>query len=142
MSALHEFIPYTYTPVELPENLTAVRNVIFGVNPTISDLDYRAGQLLSIIHGCYDEYLTTLDTRLTYTPFKMNPPHAEVKLPDLASIPDKVDLDSLNPILDDFKLLIKSQLFVDRIVGITLALIYKTEELRNEMEKRKILGLD
>jgi hypothetical protein len=64
-----EIVPASFTPVELPTSLATVRSVIFGAAPDRLMLNYRAAQLLPILHaGPTAGHLRDLDPRVTYLP--------------------------------------------------------------------------
>lgn len=64
-----EIIPDDFQPVALNGSLTAVRHALFGAKPDRLMLNYRAQQLLSIVQRTeLQEYVTKLDSRLTYDP--------------------------------------------------------------------------
>lgn len=146
-SILHEFIPPEYQPVVLTPDLTAVKNVLFGDSPDIFTLDYRARQLLTILHTNFGKYLLDLDSRITYLPFTAVKCDHPTTLPHIKDLPDSIKtlthlFESKDTRFGDFKLLFNSCLFIDRIAGLTLAFIHKIEELHRAVEKCKILGVD
>lgn len=64
-----EIIPNDFQPVTLNGSLTAVRHALFGAKPDRIMLNYRAQQLLAIVQRTeLQEYVTKLDSRLTYDP--------------------------------------------------------------------------
>lgn len=65
----YEYIPQDYRPSRLPENLQAIRNVLFGSTPDSYFLNFRAHELLSYIHGTdLRSFIYDLDPRVTYWP--------------------------------------------------------------------------
>ncbi len=66
-----ELIPEAYRPVQLNGALRSVRAAIFGAKPDRIMLNYRAQQLLAILHASeLKQYLLDLDPRITYQPEK------------------------------------------------------------------------
>ena len=65
-----EVIPPDYIPRVLDSSTTTVRRFLFGTAPDRLMLNYRARQLLSLIHANRDlePFLTDLDPRITYWP--------------------------------------------------------------------------
>lgn len=62
-----ELVPRRYVPVAVPDYVRMFRAVLFGVSPDRFMLNYRARQLLLLIHGTeLQTYLDALDTRVTY----------------------------------------------------------------------------
>lgn len=147
-SKFEEYISSNFIPTnELPEYILAIRNCLFGHKPTRSAKNLRIRQLLSIVHsGRYDEYLRSFDSRITYLPWKCD--NAEgIKLP---SLPDSINNVSktINDFyhtffhgLPEFELLWKSNLFTDKVIGLTLALVYNLEGLLNVVEKHQVLAV-
>ena len=63
-----EYIDAGYVPKELSAYLEQLRTIIFGINPEPVFENFRLRQLLEIIeHSKYSEYITELDSRITYT---------------------------------------------------------------------------
>lgn len=66
-----EYIPIGYKPKKLPPALMRFRQVLVGNNPDRVYLNYRVQQLLKIIHATpLGDYMSQLDPRITYLPFK------------------------------------------------------------------------
>lgn len=66
-----EFIPPEFRPVTLPGPLQAVRRLLFGTRPDALKLNYRVAQFLGVLHaGRFSEYVTALDSRVTYRQFR------------------------------------------------------------------------
>lgn len=64
-----EYIPPDYTPVSLPGDLQLLRGVLFGQTPDRSMLNYRAAQLMQVLHSTpLEEFVRGLDPRITYDP--------------------------------------------------------------------------
>lgn len=64
-----EFIPADYVAVRLPEAVRAIRTVLFGVDPDRTYLNYRARQLLTLLHSTeLESHVLALDPRITYWP--------------------------------------------------------------------------
>jgi hypothetical protein len=62
-----EFIPPDYRSQTLPSFLLTIREVLFGPNPDRTMLNYRARQLMTLLHITeLEEFITELDSRLTY----------------------------------------------------------------------------
>lgn len=62
-----ELMPPEYSPISLPTYLQTLRAKIFGVAPDKAMLNYRAAGILRIIAATQlQEYITSLDSRLTY----------------------------------------------------------------------------
>lgn len=63
-----EKIPAGFVPVRLPPAVQAVRRVLFGAAPDRAMLNYRARQLLRVVHATpLAEWVTRLDPRVAYT---------------------------------------------------------------------------
>jgi hypothetical protein len=63
-----EYIP-TYTPIKLPPFLQLPHKILFGTNPDRVFLNYRAAELLRLLHQTeLAEFLYALDPRVTYWP--------------------------------------------------------------------------
>lgn len=69
-----EFIPPTFRAVgPLPSYLQSLRQVLFGGDPDRLLLNYRARQLLGLIHATeLAEFVTELDPRVTYEPLPLD----------------------------------------------------------------------
>lgn len=68
-----ELIPPEFAPVALPTPLQQVRQRLFGVAPDRTMLNYRAFELLTLLHATeLEEYVFALDPRITYD-FRQNP---------------------------------------------------------------------
>ena len=62
-----ELIPSTFTKLNLPRYITAIRSKLFGAMPDRFMLNYRSAQLLKIIQSTrLRDYVTALDNRITY----------------------------------------------------------------------------
>lgn len=69
----YEYIPPGYRPAQLPENLKALRAVLFGATPDNYFLNFRAHELLSYMHGTdLRVFVERLDPRITYWPNNVN----------------------------------------------------------------------
>jgi hypothetical protein len=67
-----EYIP-SYTPVALPTYLQSARKILFGSKPDKVFLNFRAYELLSLIHSTeLAEFVYALDPRVTYWPQKIS----------------------------------------------------------------------
>lgn len=63
-----ELIPPGYKKIALPTYLENIRGKLFGAKPDRAMLNYRSSQLLTLIDSTdLREYVTDLDSRLTYT---------------------------------------------------------------------------
>lgn len=64
-----EYIPADFAPVALPGYLQSVHNVLFGTSPDRYFVNYRARELMQLLHSTeLAEYVTALDPRVTYWP--------------------------------------------------------------------------
>jgi len=64
-----EYVPATFSPLTLDENLTRFRSILFGPGADRAMKNYRLRQVLSFIHSSeLEEYVTILDPRITYWP--------------------------------------------------------------------------
>jgi hypothetical protein len=62
-----EFIP-EFTPVALPSYLQIARNILFGATPDKVFLNFRAYELLSLLHSTeLEEFVLAADQRITYS---------------------------------------------------------------------------
>jgi hypothetical protein len=146
-----EYILESYEPPVLTSELIELHRVFFGENLPRPTMNYRAKQLMMLIHGTELAPLAlTQDTRITYWPFQGGQVwQAEPK----ALIPVTALLDKLSPIISDNKYEIfhnppsdvyevlhdywyNHKVFTRRIGAIALALAYRIGELRNEMVER------
>lgn len=67
----YELIDDTFVPVEYSGPLAKVRQVLFGTTPDIALLTYRTTQYLALLHGSpLEEYLRSLDSRISYLPLR------------------------------------------------------------------------
>jgi hypothetical protein len=63
-----ELVPADYVAIALPSYIENVRRSLFGADPDRAMLNYRIRQLLTLIAGTdLQEYITDLDSRITYT---------------------------------------------------------------------------
>jgi len=63
-----EYIPIDYARQELPTCLQQVRHLLFGLSPDRLMLNYRARQILALLHATeLVQFVTDLDSRITYT---------------------------------------------------------------------------
>jgi hypothetical protein len=63
-----ELIDPAFVPLTLPAPLVAVRKVLFGVAPDRDMVNYRARQLLTLVHASdLVEFVYDLDPRVTYS---------------------------------------------------------------------------
>jgi len=68
-----EYIP-TYAPVVLPSYLALPHKILFGANPDKVFMNFRAHELLSLIHQTeLAEFIYALDPRVTYWPQNISP---------------------------------------------------------------------
>lgn len=64
---LEELFDPDYVAKTLPSHLLSVRRVLFGEKPDRTMLNFRARQLLTLIHSCeLEQYVLDLDPRVTY----------------------------------------------------------------------------
>lgn len=64
-----EYIPPTFVPRELPTYLQTVRRVLFGSTPDRYFLNFRARELMQLLHQTeLGEFVYALDSRVTYWP--------------------------------------------------------------------------
>lgn len=62
-----EYLPPEFRPLTLSSSLQFVRRILFGTSPDRIMLNYRAQQLLALLHATeLRDYLTALDSRITY----------------------------------------------------------------------------
>ena len=65
-----EYLPPAYRPLGLPTVLQIIRSYLFGSSPDRIMLNYRAQQLLAMLHATpLAQFLTALDPRITYDPY-------------------------------------------------------------------------
>lgn len=65
-----ELIPAGFRAVRAPSAVAAVRSVLFGSNPDRRMLNFRAAQLMALLHaGPLEQYVLAPDPRVTYDPF-------------------------------------------------------------------------
>jgi hypothetical protein len=61
-----EYIP-TFSPVNVPTYLTKLNTTLFGLNPDYVFMNYRARELMSVLHSTeFRSYVTDLDSRIAY----------------------------------------------------------------------------
>jgi hypothetical protein len=66
--ASEEYVP-VYSPVELSSALSAVYSILFGTAPDYAGKLYRTAQYMAVLHSTeFVEYVTDLDSRITYDP--------------------------------------------------------------------------
>jgi len=64
-----EYIPPLFTPLSLPTYLQTTRNVLFGTAPDRYFLNFRARELMQLLHVTeLSEFVYALDPRVTYWP--------------------------------------------------------------------------
>jgi hypothetical protein len=64
-----EYVPATFTSINLPANLAAYRNLIFEPGADRALYNLRLAQLLACVHATeLDAYARDLDSRITYWP--------------------------------------------------------------------------
>jgi hypothetical protein len=64
---LEEIIDSNYRAKRLPSHLQSIRRAIFGESPDRTMLNYRARQLLSLVHSCeLEQFVLEFDPRITY----------------------------------------------------------------------------
>lgn len=90
-----ELIDPAFRPVVMTPALTSVRTVLFGANPDRVMLNYRARQILNLLHaGPLVEFITDLDPRITYgfddEPFLAGSLYAPAIEPLTAVAPDRL----------------------------------------------------
>jgi hypothetical protein len=62
-----EAVPVAYRPFPVPSFLTAIRNVLFGMDPDRYMLNYRLRQFMTLLHATeLEEHILALDPRITY----------------------------------------------------------------------------
>jgi len=62
-----EYVPPYYRPVDLPSGLLTVRRALFGTTPDTAGMNYSVWQYMRLLHSTeYGEYITDLDSRITY----------------------------------------------------------------------------
>ncbi len=149
--AFGEYIDPSYVPVRLPQHLDEFHKIIYGERPSREHKNYRARQLLGICHASpVEDMILALDPRVTYLPFR---PVSLPPMPGLISLPKLLDplsywCDQYGNILfrgTEFNRLLdlwRGPIYTDRLAGLTMTVIYRTEELRCEMEKCQVLGMD
>lgn len=65
-----EYIPETFVPRKLNRPLRLARQLLFGENPDRLYLNYRARQIMMLLHSTeMESYVYDLDPRVTYVPF-------------------------------------------------------------------------
>lgn len=70
-----EMVPSDYRPLVLPSWMVAIRAVLFGGQPDILTMNYRLRQYLTLLHvGPLSEYVTRLDSRISYWPWRDDQP--------------------------------------------------------------------
>lgn len=81
-----EYVP-AYTPIIVPPAFKPIWEILFGYNPDRAMLNYRLHQYMNLIHGTRDleEFVTTLDSRITYTPFNNNSIYDNIVVPATAT---------------------------------------------------------
>ena len=68
-----EYIPSTFKPIELPTKFKKLHNIIFGGAPDRYMLNYRAQQLMAVLHSTeLRENVLDFDKRITYWPQRNN----------------------------------------------------------------------
>lgn len=68
-----EYIPASFMPLSLPGQIEQVRRILFGATPDMAMRNYRARQLLTLLHNTdLEQMLLDLDPRITYD-FSDNP---------------------------------------------------------------------
>lgn len=66
-----EYVPASYRPVELPQNLKNIHNHLFAPSTDRTYKNLRLQQYLTILHNSdLSDYVTALDARVTYIPWK------------------------------------------------------------------------
>jgi hypothetical protein len=64
-----EYIPEEYIPINVPSYVLTPRRILLGADPDRVFLNFRAWELLSLIHGTeLEEFVYELDPRVTYWP--------------------------------------------------------------------------
>lgn len=62
-----EIVPPDFIPAALPGSINTLRRTLFGADPDRVMLNYRARQLMQVLHSTpLVEYVTSLDSRITY----------------------------------------------------------------------------
>jgi hypothetical protein len=147
-----EYIDPAYRKLQLPAEIRFIWERFFGRNSPRWARNYRARELLTILHsGDLESYILDLDNRITYLPFLQGDGSKPKDLPPLVAIPEAVQsttqtgyrqlFGGRNVKYAEFERLWGSTAFTDRLGGIVLAFIYKLEELRCEVEKCKVLDV-
>lgn len=68
-----EYVP-NYRPKRLTTPLLAARRILFGANPDRLYLNYRLREYMTLLHSTeLEEFVTELDSRITYWPLTGNP---------------------------------------------------------------------
>lgn len=64
-----EYVPKGFRPQTLPQDLSSIRNLLFGPSPDRAMLNYRLRQYLALVHSTeLEKYVLNLDPRITYWP--------------------------------------------------------------------------
>lgn len=73
-----EYTPLDYRAVELPAELRAVRDVLFGRDPDHRAVCYRLRQYMACVHATelHEHVLAYFDPRITYLPLPDGPSFA------------------------------------------------------------------
>jgi hypothetical protein len=144
---LEEYISPDFISIQLNELLNTIHSIIFASCKDRSDSNFRVRQLLTLIHLNNEKALIALDPRITYLPFfPRNTSNINIRsLPDmmaeLSIFVREHEITLFKGLQEEFKLW-KSPLFVDKLVSVILAFIYKVEELRRAMVGCQVLDLD
>ena len=141
-----ELIDPSFKAKALPSYLANIRTVLCGVNPDRATLNYRARQLLMLIHDSrYSDYALQFDPRITYLDIDDLSFYGQTSFTSLPSICDLfVNLQSLGGITmlilfgaenaepwDTFRNLWQSAPETgNKMVGLLLAYLYRLEETR------------
>lgn len=153
-TAFEEYADPTFQTIQLPKWMQPARQALFGDGRAREICNFRARQVFTLLHaGNLEKYVLALDPRITYLPFL--PAQRDIA-PDLLSLRDVLDVLERDPemntylffygkntaLFEEFSNLWRSPLFVDRLGGFVLAMIYKIEELRREVEGHQVLAMD
>lgn len=142
-----EYIPRDYVAKKLPTYLQDIWNILFGPAADTYARNYRARQLLTILHSTDTdlvEYVVELDPRVTYMPVTDT---TCLAAEPTTLVPLHKLMAALEPIVtrdlfysNEFNLelceraWVNGKLFTQRLAGLLLAFIYQVEAI-NEVEE-------
>lgn len=140
-----EFVPAEFTPVALSSPLKLLRKVLLGGQESRTLLNMRVNELMGYVHQTeIEQYAYMLDPRVTYWPkvitaeFYAGPPTADsltTMLPILEMLGEPVFLalfgsPDAEPYTTFKHLWFDHPAPVYKLAGLTMAIVYRTEELR------------